>query len=181
LLFDEDECWFSRFAQPAAHAWALPGEELRLILRQPIKGEQHKALACFGAVRQDQGQVYLHFSQGQPNSDQTLLLLPCLLDIARQERKRVVVIIWDQASWHLSQQVKGWIRAHNRQAKQDGDVRLLVFPLPKKSPWLNPMEPRWVHAKRKVCEPDGDLTPAELQRRLCAHFHTSPLLPLLNQ
>jgi hypothetical protein len=29
--------------------------------------------------------------------------------------------------------------------------------LPKmKSPWLNPIEPKWVHGKRKVVEPDGD-------------------------
>jgi hypothetical protein len=28
---DQDECWFSRFAQPRMHSWAAKGEELRLI------------------------------------------------------------------------------------------------------------------------------------------------------
>jgi len=42
--------------------------------------------------------------------------------------------------------------------------------------WLNPIEPRWVHAKRAVYEPDGELTSPELRRRLCAHFETQPLL-----
>jgi transposase len=181
LLFDQDECWFSRFAQPDAHAWALAGEELRLIERQPAKGEQNKALACFGALRHDGPQVYLYFSQGQPDSDQTLLFLPCLLDIARQEGKRVAVIIWDHASWHTSKKVKSWVRNHNLRAKREGDVRLLVFLLPKKSPWLNPIEPRWVHAKRQVCEPNGELTVCELQRRLCAHFETAPLVPTLKE
>jgi len=53
LLVEEDECWFSRFAQPQAHAWAAPGEDLRLVQREPKRGEQDQALACFGAVRHD--------------------------------------------------------------------------------------------------------------------------------
>ena len=71
-------------------------------------------------------------------------------------------------------------RTYNQQAKQTGDVRLLTFLLPIKSPWLNPIEPRWVHGKRKVCEPDGDLTPEELTRRLFGHFDTEPLADLVN-
>jgi len=34
--------------------------------------------------------------------------------------------------------------------------------LPKKSPWLNAIEPKWVHSKRKVVEPDGLLDAHEL-------------------
>jgi transposase len=174
LLFDEDESWFSRFAQPRTHAWALPGQPLRLVQRERRKDDpQAKALAVFGAVRQDTEQVYLSFCDGQPNSEQTLGFVAALLDVARQEHKQVMVIIWDQASWHLSQRVRAWIHAHNQHAKRTGDVRLLVVRLPKRSPWLNPMEPRWVHAKRHLCEPDGELTAAEVQRRLSAHFHTS--------
>jgi hypothetical protein len=142
LLFDEDECWFSRFAQPTAHAWAAHKQPLRLVQR----------------LRQGTNQVYLDFCEGQPNSEQAWAFAQRLLDTARQEEKRVMVIIWDHASWHKSKRLKGWIHAYNRQAKLEGDVRLLTFLLPKKSPWLNPIEPRWVHAKRQVCEPDGTLT-----------------------
>jgi hypothetical protein len=42
--------------------------------------------------------------------------------------------------------------------------------LPKKSPWLNSMEPKWVHGKRKVVEPDGLLTVHELAERVCLVF-----------
>ncbi len=174
-MVDEDECWFSRFAQPAAHAWALPGEALHLVQRDPKRGERDKALACFGARRQDTGQVYLYFSSGQPNSEQMWVFIMALLDVARQEGKAVVVLIWDHASWHISHRIQKWIRAYNHTARAAGEPRLLVHGLPIKSPWLNPMEPCWVHAKRATCEPDGDLSPAELRRRLCTHFNTQPL------
>jgi len=175
LLFDEDESWFSRFSQPAAHAWALPGEALQLVQREPKRREAEKALSCFGARRQDSQQVYLYFSPGQPNSEHMWLFIIALLDIARQEGKSVVVLIWDNASWHISQRIRQWIRAYNHAAKAAGEPRLLVHGLPIKSPWLNPIEPCWIHAKRAVCEPDGDLTSTELRRRLCAHFNTQPL------
>ena len=176
LLVEEDECWFSRFAQPHAHAWSVDGEALRLIARDPARGEQQKAIACFGALRRDTRDVALYFSQGQPNSLQQWMFIIGLLAIARHEQKQVLVIIWDNASWHKSKDLKRWIRDYNRQAKTLGEPRLLTHLLPVKSPWLNPIEVRWVHAKRGVCEPDGDLTPHELCRRLCIHFDTTPVL-----
>ena len=51
-----------------------------------------------------------------------------------------------------------------------GDVRLLVFWLPTKSPWLNPIEPHWGHAKKHVCEPSGELEAHELKRRYLRLF-----------
>lgn len=30
---------------------------------------------------------------------------------------------------------------------------LVVYPLPSKSPWLNPTAPTWVHTRRRVIEP----------------------------
>jgi hypothetical protein len=174
LLVEEDECWFSRFAQPAAHAWAAPDAPLKLVQREPQRGEREKALACFGAWRHDTQHVDLYFSQGQPNSEQMWVFIMGLLAIARQEGKRVLVIIWDNASWHKSLRLRQWIRAYNREAKRLGEPRLLSHLLPIKSPWLNSMEPRWLHAKRATCEPEDDLPPEELRRRLAVHFQTKP-------
>jgi hypothetical protein len=42
--------------------------------------------------------------------------------------------------------------------------------LPKKSPWRNSMEPKWVHGKRRVVEADGLFTAYELAERSCAIF-----------
>jgi transposase len=180
LLVEEDECWFSRFAQPQAHAWAAHDEALRLYQREARRDEVDKALACCGAVRQDTDEVLLYFSDGQPNSLQQWMFIVALLAVARAEGKRVVAIIWDNASWHKSKDIRAWIRAYNRAANAEGHPRLLTHLLPTKSPWLNPIEPRWVHAKRGTLEPKEDLTPMELRRRLCLHFQTLPLFNAFN-
>jgi hypothetical protein len=50
-------------------------------------------------------------------------------------------------------------------------VRIVSCLLPKKrSPWLNAMEPKWIHSKRKVVEPDGVPGAHELAERVCAAF-----------
>ncbi len=176
ILVEEDECWFSRFAQPSAHTWAPREQSLHLVQRDPRRGEKDQALACFGAVRQETQQVYLHFSEGQPDSEQMWVFIMGLLDIARQEDKEVVVMLWDNASWHKSQRIRQWIRTYNRAAKRVGEPRLLTHLLPVKSPWLNPIEPHWIHAKRATCQPDGELSACELRQRLCEYFETDPIL-----
>jgi hypothetical protein len=80
------------------------------------------------------------------------------------------VLIWDTASWHVSKAVRAWIRAHNRAVKrQHQGVRLLVCYLPVKSPWLNPIEPTWVHSKRAIVEPTRLLSAQEVAERVCAY------------
>jgi hypothetical protein len=142
--------------------------------RTPTPGEPNKALACYGAVRQDTQERYLFFADGQPNTDNTIRMLERLLSVARREEKRVLAVIWDRASWHKSKKLKQWNYMYNQVAKQNGDVRLLTCLLPIKSPWLNPMEPHWLHAKRKVAEFDGDLSVNVLKDRLCADFYVDP-------
>ncbi len=139
--------------------------------RAPTPGEPNKALACYGAVRQNTQERYLFFADGQPNTDNTIRMLERLLSVARGEKKRVLAVIWDRASWHKSKKLKQWNYMYNQIAKQNGDVRLLTCLLPIKSPWLNPMEPHWLHAKRKVAEFDGDLSVKVLKDRLWADFH----------
>ena len=141
---------------------------MRLVERTPPRGETHKAIACFGAVNAANQERYLMWSEGQPNTDHTIQFLERMLAVARQQNKRFLFIIWDRASWHKSAKLKQWQRAYNRSAKQNDDVRLLTCLLPVQSPWLNPMEPFWIHAKRKIVEPDDELTPSELRRRVTA-------------
>ncbi len=53
----------------------------------------------------------------------------------------------------------------------DGQVvRLLPCPLPIKSPWLNPIEPKWLHSKKRVVEAARILSTDELAERVCASF-----------
>ena len=48
-------------------------------------------------------------------------------------------------------------------------VRVVVCQLPSKSPWLNPIEPKWVHGKRAVADADRLLSADELEARVYAY------------
>jgi hypothetical protein len=77
-------------------------------------------------------------------------------------------------AFHVSKLVRTWIREHNSQVKAEGKgVRILPCFLPTKSPWLNPIEPKWVHGKRAIVEPDGLLSAQQLAERVCSHFGCS--------
>ena len=98
--------------------------------------------------------VWLRFVEGNPRSELTVQYSEWLLTKTQQAGKRVLILFWDQASRHKSRAVQDWIKKHNRKVKQaQQGVRLLAFMLPKKSPWLNRIEPLWLHARRKVVEP----------------------------
>lgn len=182
----QDEVWFSRLAQPRAHSWT-PGEPLRLYAkekekaRQPKEKKEPEALACYGLLREDSGDMMLRFVEGRPVSEVTIAFLEWAAATLAAQGVRVLVMAWDNASWHLSAQVKTWITEHNRQKKQaQTGCRLLVCPLPVKSPWLNAIEPKWVHGKRNTLEPRRKLSAAELQQRLCDYYN-APLLPCIRQ
>jgi transposase len=171
MLAWEDECWFSRFAQPTMNAWTVDGKSVALLQQEKRKADpEPKAIACFGALDHESGKVYLRFSNGQPNSTYTLEFIEYLLSVAEQRNKWALVVIWDKASWHKSEQVRRWVGEHNRKVKKEGGVRLLTWLLPAKSPWLNPQEPHWMHCKRHVVEPDGTLTQRQLKERVRDYF-----------
>jgi hypothetical protein len=184
----EDEVWWSRLARPAMHAWAEAGEPVRLqALTRPKEDPEPKAGACYGLLVRDgctqSEEVWLRFVEDRPVSGQTIQFLSWCVDKLGQQGKRALLLVWDNASWHGSQEVRRWIKAHNRAVKRRGQgVRIVVCALPSKSPWLNPIEPKWVHGKRRVVEP-GRLLPAqELIERVydaygCPHL---PLLPMPN-
>lgn len=143
--------------------------------------KEAKALACYGLlVREaETEQVWLRFVDGRPVSAITTQFLAWLCDKAQALGKCVLALIWDNASWHKSRAVQDWVRAHNRQVKRSGQgVRLLICPLPSKSPWLNPIEPKWLHAKRRILEPDRTLSIHELTQRICSAFNCNHLAHL---
>ncbi len=166
----EDEVWWSRLAQPNGHAWTQD-KPLRLLQKEIAKTDaEPKALACYGVLLADSGQMLLRFVSGRPISALTCTFLGWLTERMQAAGKRALVLIWDNASWHLSKEVKTWLKAHNRRAKQEGTCRLLVCFLPSKSPWLNNIEPKWVHGKRAITEPASTLTATQLKERVCAYY-----------
>jgi hypothetical protein len=83
----------------------------------------------------------------------------------------------------VSKQVKTWLREHNQmvQREDNGGVRIIPCWLPTKSPWLNRIEPKWVHGKRAIVEPVRLLTAKELRQRVCEFFDCELLEPLTQQ
>jgi len=99
----------------------------------------------------------IRFVEGRPVSQVTEEFRAWICEAPAKEGKRALLLIWDNASWHVSQRVRTWIGAHNRQAKKDGGVRIVSCWLPIKAPWLNRIEPKWVHGKRAIIELDRKL------------------------
>jgi transposase len=179
VLGFEDETWWSRVARPALHTWALADQPLRLVEQTVAKDDPDPvALACYGLlirgleVHTGREEAWLRFVDGQPVSALTTQYLAWCRDKLAVAGKRALLLVWDNAPWHVSKEVRRWIRAHNRHVKQTGHgVRIIACYLPIKSPWLNPIEPRWIHSKRKIVEPARLLSAQEVEERVCAVFH----------
>jgi len=169
-----EESWFSRQARPALGSWSDAGEPLRLIEQSLAKDDPDpKAISCYGLYVPELEKVWVRFVDGRPVSGITTRFLSWCSEKLQAAGKRVWVLIWENASWHISKEVKEWIASHNREVKNSGSeagVRIISCLLPTKSPWLNSIEPKWVHGKRKVVEPDGLLPAYELAERVCAVF-----------
>jgi DDE superfamily endonuclease len=177
-----DEVWWSRLAQPRLHAWAE--QPLRLVEQTVAKDDlDPKALACYGLLLRRAGQaegVWLRVVTGRPVSAITTQFLDWCCPQLEALGVPVWALIWDNASWHVSKAVRAWLRTHNRVVKQQGQgVRILLCYLPVKSPWLNPIEPKWVHSKRAIVEPTRLLSAHEVADRVCA-YHRCPHEPHLS-
>jgi DDE superfamily endonuclease len=160
------------------HAWS-EDEALRLVETQvPADDPDGKAIACYGLYVPTLNQMQLRFVQGRPVSAVTCTFLDWLLADLASQGKRALFMIWDNASWHISHIVRDWIKAHNRKVKRAGGCRLIVCRLPSKSPWLNPIEPKWVHGKRAVVEPARLLPMSELMQRICAYYQCELIDPI---
>jgi len=170
-----DAVWWSRLAQPDHHGWTDP--EATPTLQEwppPPAAPAPTALACDGLLvrpaPQQAEQMWRRFVTGRPVSAVTIELLAwCSAQLGAQGFT-ALLLVWDNASWPRSQAVRNGIRQHNQRGKRGAEgVRLVVCHVPSKSPWLNPMEPKGVHGKRAVAEPDRRLSAADLEARVYAY------------
>ena len=170
-------------AAPGCAAWAPAEAPLRLVEPVVPKGEP-KALACYGLLvrgRPTAGtgagtadELWLRFVAGRPVSAITTQFLAWGAAQAAARGLTTLVWVWDNASWHLSREVRTAIRTHNQAAHRTGGVKIVPCWLPTKSPWLNPIEPKWTHGKRRVVEPARLLTAEELEARVYAALDALP-------
>ncbi len=175
-----DEVWWSRFSQPKVRTWEYD-KPLRMVQREAAKDDKEpKAIACYGLLRKDTEQVKVRFLEERPISEITISFLEWIVEELEKEGKKALFLIWDNATWHTSKKVYGWIKENNRRAKRKGGVRIIRCQLPTKSPWLNPIEPHWMHGKKAICEPNGELSEEMIEQRVCDYFNSEQLPRLSN-
>jgi hypothetical protein len=179
VLGFEDEVWWSRLARPSLDAWT-DGKPLKVqLLTADQDDPDPEAIACYGMYRLDTRQVIVRFVEDRPLGDVTIQFMDWVCSSVAKEGKKLLIVIWDDASCHTADAISLWVREHNRQAKQNGGVKIVVCELPVGSPWLNNIEPCWKHAKKAIMEPDRKLTATETVTRVCEYFGCE-LLPYLN-
>jgi transposase len=154
-------------------SWADAGKPARLLEKEARKDDpEPKALSCYGLYLPELKETWLRFVDGRAVSSITTQFLSWCCHRLGQRGKEALLLIWDNASWHKSHELRDWIAAHNREVKDRGcgGVRIVPCLLPTKSPWLNAIEPQWIHGKRKVVEPERLLGAYELADRVCGVF-----------
>lgn len=184
-----DESWFVRWPY-SYHAWTARDEKPKVAQRWKEKVDTQ---ALYAALDDETQEPLLRWCEGQPNSKQTIRFLKMLAAEHTRRGDRYVALFWDRASWHTSRRARRWIKAYNSRAKRRGLTRLLVRPLPTRSPWLMPLEPIFGWVKHHVLgkteyETMGDLRHAvengftarvpEAKKRRCRAWAKSQALQM---
>ena len=126
----EDETILKRFP-PLRRMWQPVGEQ-----RAVLVPEENDDFTLYGTLDLTSGQTRVEaFEKGR--SDYTIEYLESLLE----ETTGKVLLIWDQATWHTSNEVTQWLE------NQD---RIETCLLPVRSPETNPMEDLWRELKEQV-------------------------------
>jgi hypothetical protein len=144
------------------------------LVEQTVAKHEPKAVACSGllgrwwdeATADPTAALWRRFVDGRPVSGVTTQDLAWCCQQLAAAGKAALLLVWANASWHLSREVRDWIATPNRRVKAGAAaVRILSCPLPIKSPWLTPIEPKWVHGKKRGVEPARLLTRDERETR----------------
>jgi hypothetical protein len=110
--FCDDECWWSRLALPTLSSWSEEGKPLRLVQRSVAEddpSEATKAVCCYGLYLPHIGDPWLRFVAGRPVSSITTQFLEWSLEKLEGIGKKVLLLIWDNASWHVSKELRRWL------------------------------------------------------------------------
>jgi hypothetical protein len=109
---------------------------LRLLQQSVAKEDPApKAISYYGLYLPQIGDTWLRFVDGRPVSSITIQFFERSLQKLEAADKKVMILIWDNASWHISREVRRWLGSHNREVKESGGgVRIVSCLLPKQSP-----------------------------------------------
>lgn len=147
MVVYQDESWFSGNPKPVRR-YGRRGQPRDVAVDRPAQKLQG-AWVLYAALEAVSGKVHRHYAP-RCNQTQVRQQLEALLQEFQAEGKRVLVVLWDNASWHTAQALRHWYHCYNQQAKREGCIRLLLVPLPSRSPWLNAIEAVFGQAKRHI-------------------------------
>jgi hypothetical protein len=96
------------------YSWSEAGQPLRLQELQMSKEDPDpKALACYDLLEPESETIRLIFVDGRPVSHVTTAFLEWLYQQLQSQGQRTLLLIWDNASWHVSQEVRCWLQQRN--------------------------------------------------------------------
>jgi hypothetical protein len=159
-------------------AWTA-GKPRPLLARVAVKGAPDPKARCGDGMRRTAREpIWRRLVEGRPVRQVTTTFLRWRCQRLAVEQNKVVGLIWDHASGHVSRDVRTWIRGHQQRGKRHGGVRLLTCRLPVNSPGLHPVEPHGGHGKRAMVEPARTLTAAAVINRVWAYGEADHRAPL---
>jgi DDE superfamily endonuclease len=149
-----DESWFVLWPHQA-ETWAEIGCPLR-IPKDKSWGRNDRPASCALYAGMD---VLSREVEGEWhetwNQEETWKHLQGVIKEYEQRGARYLIVFWDHGPWHVRRSVRRRVRAHNLEVKRQwregrgGGVRVLLFHLPIRSPWLMPLERVWKRAKKE--------------------------------
>jgi len=160
-LVYEDESWFVGKAY-GGRCWGPRGRPTWIPAFGPTKGE-----ALYLSLDLCTEEILWQYTP-TTNAAATIEYLAYLAQ--QYARRRYLVVVWDNASWHKAAAVQLWLREYNAAARREGRPVIFVFPLPTYSPWLNPVEAIFNQTKRRVLFGRNFEDPTERRRTLNSHF-----------
>lgn len=168
-----DETWFV-FVPPeaimnpeAGSDWGTAGEPLRNRASRK-KGQQ--TWSCYLALDPKEERLSWRYTE-QTNRWQTAIFLKERLAVHERRGHRVLVVVWDNASWHVAKDLRAWFQGHNRQVDRQGyGTKIVPVNTPVHAFWLNAAEPIIGHVKGKVLPYRQFTTPTEQQAALDRHW-----------
>lgn len=144
-----DESWFVLWPYPA-EGWAPRGRPPRVPKAKSWqRNERPPSCALYAGMDAVEREVRGEWHQTW-NQQETWIHLQGV--IAEYERRgtRYLVVFWDNGPWHVAASVRARVAEHNREAKQEGGMHVLLYYLPIKAPWLMPLEPVFGQTKRAI-------------------------------
>jgi hypothetical protein len=98
----------------------LHPKSMRLIQKSVAKDDpEPKAISCYGLYLPELDQTWLRFVEGRPVSSITTRFLSWCCEKLEEIDKKVVLLIWDNASWHVLQ--RGQALARKTQPRSQGE------------------------------------------------------------